>query len=36
MYRTFVSCLVAFMAALPAWSQEFPSKPVRIISPYPT
>lgn len=36
MYRNLVSCLVAFIVALPAWSQEFPTKPLRIISPYPT
>jgi tripartite-type tricarboxylate transporter receptor subunit TctC len=36
MYRTFASLLLALFVAVPAWSQDFPSKLVRIISPYPT
>jgi tripartite-type tricarboxylate transporter receptor subunit TctC len=38
MLRTLLSLLFAFVVATPnaAWPQEFPSKVVRIISPYPT
>ena len=31
-----VSFLVALLAATPAWAQEYPTKPIRWIIPYPT
>jgi tripartite-type tricarboxylate transporter receptor subunit TctC len=32
--RTLLPCLAAALAAVPAWAQTYPNKPVRIISPF--
>jgi tripartite-type tricarboxylate transporter receptor subunit TctC len=32
--RTLLACLAAALAAVPAWAQTYPNKPVRIISPF--
>ena len=31
---TLLACLAAALAAVPAWAQTYPNKPVRIISPF--